>query len=134
MPQLAVHINETRYRNHYKHDCKYTIIPTKGHIDAIKRVIKYLKGTKSKGLLFSTSPTSKISAYIKFPVPTNKVVSMCDAKWGPQDQLTPKNHHHYKELPLFHTRSISGYLLWLGGQIHWVSKRQSITAQSSAES
>jgi hypothetical protein len=113
---------------------KYTIIPTKGHIDAVKRVIKYLKGTKSKGLLFSTSPTSKISAYVKFPIPTNKVVSMCDANWGPQDQSTPKDHHHYNELPLFQTRSVSGYLLWLGGPIHWVSNRQSITARSSAES
>ena len=69
---------------------KYTVIPTKGHIDAIKRVIKYLQGTKSKGILFTTTPASKISAYVKFPVPTNEVISMCDANWGPQDQSVPK--------------------------------------------
>ena len=113
---------------------KYTIIPTKGHIDAVKRVIKYLKGTKSKGILFTTSSSTKISAYVKFPVPTNKVVSMCDANWGPQDQSVPKTSSQLQQLPLFQTRSVSGYLLWLGGPLHWVSKRQSITARSSAES
>jgi hypothetical protein len=113
---------------------KYTIIPTKGHIDAIKRVIKYLKGTKSKGILFTTTSSAKISAYVKFPVPNNKVVSMCDANWGPQDQSVPKTSRQSQQLPLFHTRSVSGFLLWLGGPLHWVSKRQSITARSSAES
>jgi hypothetical protein len=59
---------------------------------------------------------------------------MCDANWGPQDQSVPKAHHQQKELHLFQTRSVSGFLLWLGGPLHWVSKRQSITARSSAES
>ena len=113
---------------------KYTIIPTKGHIDAIKRVIKYLQGTKSKGILFTTTPASKISAYVKFPIQNNQVVSMCDANWGPQDQSVPKVNQQQKQLPLFHSKSVSGYLLWLGGPLHWVSKRQSITARSSAES
>ena len=72
---------------------KYTVIPTKGHIDAVKRIIKYLKGTKSKGSLFSTAPTTKISAYVKFPIPTNEVVSLCDTNWGPQDQSTPKSSY-----------------------------------------
>jgi deoxyuridine 5'-triphosphate nucleotidohydrolase len=112
---------------------KYTVIPSKGHIDAVKRVIRYLKGTKTKGILFTTAPTTKISAYVKFPVPSNNIVSMCDSNWGPQDQSVPKQHTPPKELPLFHSRSVSGYLLWLGGPLHWISKRQSITARSSAE-
>jgi hypothetical protein len=113
---------------------KYTIVPTKGHIDAVKRVIRYLKGTKSKGILFTTASTTKISAYVKFPVPTNQVISMCDANWGPQDQSVPKTNKQAKQLPLFQSRSVSGFLLWLGGPLHWISKRQSITARSSAES
>ena len=112
---------------------KYTVIPTKGHIDAVKRVIRYLKGTKSKGILFTTAPTTKISAYVKFPIPTDQVVSMCDSNWGPQDQSIPKFPSQQKEIPLFHSRSVSGFLLWLGGPIHWISKRQTITARSSAE-
>ena len=101
---------------------KYTVIPTKGHINAVKRVIKYLKGTKSKGILFSTAPTTKISAYVKFPIPTNEVVSLCDENWGLQDQSTAKSTYAPKQLPLFQSRSISGYLLWLGGPLHWVLK------------
>jgi hypothetical protein len=112
---------------------KYTVIPSKGHIDAVKRVIRYLKGTKSKGILFTTAPTTKISAYVKFPIPTDKIISMCDSNWGPQDQSVPKTATQHTEIPLFHSRSVSGFLLWLGGPIHWTSKRQSITARSSAE-
>ena len=59
---------------------------------------------------------------------------MCDANWGPQDQSVPKQYQPQKQLPLFQSRSVSGYLLWLGGPLHWISKRQSITARSSAES
>ena len=99
----------------------------------VKRVIRYLKGTKSKGILFTTAPTTKISTYVKFPIPTNKIVSMCDSNWGPQDQSVPKHNSPPTEIPLFHSRSVSGFLLWLGGPIHWTSKRQSITARSSAE-
>ena len=66
-------------------------------------------------------------------MPTNNIVSMCDSNWGPQDQSVPKFSSPTKELPLFHSRSVSGYLLWLGGPLHWTSKRQSITARSSAE-
>ena len=111
---------------------KYTVIPSKGHIDAVKRVIQYLKGTKSKGIIFSTAPNTKISIYVKFPVPTNKVVSI-DSNWGPQDQSIPKDPSKITEVPLFHSHSVSGFLLWLGGPIHWISKRQSIIAWSSAE-
>ena len=59
---------------------------------------------------------------------------MCDANWGPQDQSVPKTNQQAKQLPLFQSRSVSGFLLWLGGPLHWISKRQSITARSSAES
>jgi hypothetical protein len=37
------------------------------------------------------------------------------------------------ELELFKSRSIAGFLIWLGGPLHWVSKRQPITARSSME-
>ena len=38
-----------------------------------------------------------------------------------------------RTLDLFKSRSLSGFLVWLGGPIHWSSKRQTITARSSAE-
>ena len=73
-----------------------------------------------------------MSSYVKFPIDAAKVTALCDANWGPQDQSKP-NSENPQELELFKSRSMSGYLLWLGGPIHWTSKRQSITARSSAE-
>ena len=57
---------------------------------------------------------------------------MCDANWGPQDASNSK-HKTPQQLELFKTRSLSGFLLWHQGPLHWVSKRQTITARSTAE-
>jgi hypothetical protein len=103
---------------------KYTSKPTTKHIDSVKRVIKYLKGTKSKGIMFSSTPNTQLSAFVKFPI-NNQITSMCDANWGPQDQSKPRNDEK-RRLDLFKSRSISGFLLWFGGPMHWISKRQTI--------
>ena len=52
--------------------------------------------------------------------------------WGPQDASKPSKTNQ-QELDLFKTQSISGYVIWLNGPIHWQSKRQTITAHSTAE-
>jgi deoxyuridine 5'-triphosphate nucleotidohydrolase len=111
---------------------KYSSNPSKGHIDQAKRVIKYLKGTKEKGILFTSKNRNKLESFVKFPIPPSEITSMTDANWGPQDQSKP-TPANIEELELFKSRSISGYLIWLGGPVHWLSKRQSITARSSAE-
>eukprot|EP00957_Ditylum_brightwellii_P140799 10725217-Ditylum_brightwellii.AAC.1 len=61
------------------------------------------------------------------------MTAMCDANWGPQDTIVPKKNTNIT-LKLFKTRLISVLALWHYGPIHWVSKRQSITARSSAGS
>ena len=62
------------------------------------------------------------------------MTAACDANWGPQDQSKP-NPSHPVELPIHAPRSISGYIIYLaGGPITWSSKRQTITARSTAES
>ena len=103
-----------------------------GHINHAKYVVKYLKGTASKGITFSTHNTQKLSAYVKFPI-TPTLTALSDANWGPQDASTPKANTSLPELDLFKSRSISGFLLWLHGPLHWQSKRQAITARSLAE-
>jgi hypothetical protein len=113
---------------------KYTAHPSKGHLAHAKYVIKYLKGTKSKGILFTTQPSTDIESFVKFPLPSSQITSLCDANWGPQDQSRPNPSKPLPEFDLFKSRSLSGYLIWLGGPIHWCSKRQKITARSSAES
>ena len=45
----------------------------------------------------------------------------------------PKPGRTYQDLDLFKSRSISGHIIVLHGPLHWSSKRQKITARSSAE-
>ena len=112
---------------------KYTSCPSKGHVDAAKRVVRYLKGTSSLGIAFHNSPQQHIESFVKFPVDPTKIIALTDANWGPQDQQTPKKNQPSKQIDLFKSRSLSGFIIWLGGPIHWVSKRQTVTARSSAE-
>ena len=111
---------------------KYVTTPSAGHITAAKRVLRYIKGTKHKGITFSTTGNSHLAAYIKFPLPPNPI-ALTDANWGPQDQSVPKPSDKPQELELFKTRSLSGFIVWGHGPIHWISKRQSLTVRSSAE-
>ncbi len=70
-----------------------------------------------------------LESFLHFPLPP-QVLSMSDANWGPQDASITKST---MELPLFASRSMSAYFIDLLGPIHWLSKRQSVTAGSSAE-
>jgi hypothetical protein len=110
---------------------QYTNTATSSHIDHVKRVIRYLKTTKSLGIAFHSDNNTTLQSYVKFPIPEG-ITAMCDANWGPQDQSKPRPNETRK-LELFKTRSLSGFLIYLGGPMHWVSKRQTITARSSAE-
>jgi hypothetical protein len=112
---------------------KYSNNASKGHIEQAKRVIKYLKGTKSMGISFTSYDRHDLSSFVKFPIDSSTITCLTDANWGPQDQSKPHPTQN-EEIDLFKSRSISGYLIWLGGPLHWVSKRQTITARSSAES
>ena len=104
---------------------------TPSHIKAAKHVLRYLNGSRDHGIAFSTKTTTDISSYVKFPVDPTKFMSQCDANWGPQDQSKPTIAD--PPLELFKSRSMSGFLIWFGGPLHWQSKRQTITARSSCE-
>lgn len=109
---------------------QYTHKASKGHLDAVKRVIRYLKGTKNLGIAFHSNKNNSIESFVKFPVDPNATTPFTDANWGPQDQSNTSTH---SELELFKSRSISGYIIWTNGPLHWMSKRQTVTARSSAE-
>ena len=51
---------------------------------------------------------------------------------GGQDQSIPDPNKPQELLP-FVTRSMSGFIIIQNGPIHWVSKRQKVTARSSTE-
>jgi hypothetical protein len=72
---------------------------TKAHINQLKRVICYLKGTKILGIQFTTSKQlSKIKSQGKFPI--EEVTSMFDTNWGLQDQ-SQSLQNESRQLDLF---------------------------------
>ena len=104
-----------------------------GHIDATKYAIRYLKGTADKGIQFSSKQNAAIESFVQFPVDPSTITPLSDSNWGPQDASPPNPNDPPVLLDLFKSRSVAGFLIWLGGPLHWKSKRQSFTARSSAE-
>lgn len=84
----------------YMHD------PRSGHLNAVNRILRYLKGCPGKGILFSDHGHLGIEGYT-------------DADWaGCLDDR----------------RSTSGYCMFVGGNlVSWRSKKQSVVARSTAE-
>jgi len=80
-------------------------------------------------LIFNTSRSVQLESFLHFPI-GSKLLSMADADWGPQDASLGNKA---MELPLFVSRSMSAYYVDLLGPLHWISKRQQVTACSSAE-
>jgi transposase InsO family protein len=86
--------------------------PTEEHWKAVKRVLRYLRGTPHYGLTYrgetsrSQSPTLTLSGY-------------CDSDWA-EDEID--------------RRSITGYAFLLSGApISWASRKQSTVSHSSTE-
>ena len=73
-----------------------------------------------------------MSIYLKFLIDLSKLLLLCDANCGGQDQSVPDPNHKLEMLP-FVNCSMSGFIMMQNGHIHRVSKQQKITAQSSAE-
>ena len=80
--------------------------PHTSHLDAVYRILRYLKSAPGKGILFSNHGHLRLEAFT-------------DADWaGSVDDR----------------RSTSGYCTLLGGNlVTWRSKKQSVVARSSAE-
>ncbi|KAJ9551616.1 hypothetical protein OSB04_015661 [Centaurea solstitialis] len=86
--------------------CLFMHAPWTSHFNALKRVLRYLKGTLDHGLhLYPSAPT--------------RLVSYTDADWGGCPDTR---------------RSTSGYCVFLGDNlISWSAKRQATLSRSSAE-
>ena len=102
------------YLSHTRPDIAYAVsvvsqfmhCPSKEHMDAVYRVLRYLKSSPGKGLFFGRNNDYKISGYT-------------DADWA-GDQTDRK--------------STSGYFMFVGKNlVTWRSKKQKVVARSSAE-
>jgi len=80
--------------------------PKKPHLDAVKHILKYVKGTINFGIIYKKTKDYQVMGY-------------CDADYA-EDSGT--------------RRSTTGYFFSLGsGAISWCSKRQPIVALSSTK-
>ncbi|XP_021846221.1 uncharacterized mitochondrial protein AtMg00810-like [Spinacia oleracea] len=85
---------------------KFMHAPTSIHLQAAKRVLRYLSGAPGQGLLLASKSSAHLTAF-------------CDSDWA-RCQTT--------------RRSTSGFCILLGeSPIPWKSKRRSVVSRSSAE-
>ena len=81
--------------------------PSESHMDAVVRILKYLKSSPGRGMMFS-----KHNDFLK-------VCGFTDANWA--GSITDR-------------RFTSGYFTFVGGNlVTWKSKKHKVVAQSSAE-
>jgi hypothetical protein len=116
--------------------------PSPGHIEAVKRVGKYILPTMDLGLQFSSRPNSSLESYIHFPLsdddPNNSSLpptlnSFCDANWGPQDASKP-SPTNTRAVSIKESRSICGHLFFMGGcPILWKTHKEARISRSSCK-
>lgn len=102
------------YLSHTRPDLAYAVgvvsqfmhSPRESHMEAVYRILRYLKSAPGRGILFSKHDHLQVEAYT-------------DADWA--GSVTDR-------------RSTSGYCTFVGGNlVTWRSKKQSVVARSSAE-
>ena len=102
------------YLSHTRLDIAYTVsvvnqfmhVPSKEHMKAVYRILRYLKGSSRRGLLLIKNSISNIKGYT-------------DSDWA-GDQKTRK--------------STSGYFMFVEGNlVTWKSKKHKVIARSSVE-
>ncbi|KAG8489617.1 hypothetical protein CXB51_017591 [Gossypium anomalum] len=86
--------------------CQFMHAPTTEHLTALKRILRYLRGTIDYGLIFR--PSDRLS-----------LVGYADANWG---------------LDFDDCRSTTGYCIFFGHTpVSWSSKKQQVVSRSTAE-
>ncbi|XP_021724278.1 uncharacterized protein LOC110691630 [Chenopodium quinoa] len=85
---------------------KFMHSPTSTHLQAVKRLLRYLAGTRTQGIILASSSVAHLTAF-------------CDSDWASC---------------LNSRRSTTGYCILLSkSPISWKAKKQSVVAKSSAE-
>ena len=83
--------------------------------------------------MFTMQQSNDFSVFFNSPLTHKKLCALTDDNWGPQDASYTNPYSPHKHLDIFKSRSVLGYIIWLNGPLHWISKRQYITTQRSNE-
>jgi hypothetical protein len=117
--------------------CAHLQRPSSGHMTAAKHILRYLKGSSSRGIRFtSKGHHGKLTGYYDYPIASNdKTSSYCDANWGPQDASQPNDSNKDDLVTIDECRSLSGVIIVrMGGAVAWKSNREKKVSRSSCES
>jgi hypothetical protein len=98
--------------------CQFMHAPTDNHWSTVKRILRYLKGTISHGLLIQQNSSQVLHAYADSTF--NNLSAFSDADWAgdPDDR-----------------RSTGGYAIYLGSNlVSWATRKQKTVSRSSTES
>ena len=105
----------------------YTANPSLQHTTALKRILRYLAGTKDYGITYRKSPDSEGNAFHGYS----------DAMYQKSPNNESNTFHGYSDAAYANTddyKSTSGYVFLAGGgAITWRSKKQTTIALSSTE-
>ena len=105
------------------HLARHAVTPGAAHVTALKRVVQYLKGTRTKGLVYGGHGTdTQLQFYEAGAHPSDLgysgLTSYADADYAAN----------------YTRRSTSGYVLYMAGApVSWRSTLQKVVAQSTAE-
>ena len=97
------------------HQCaRFTHAPRKSHVVGIKRILRYLQGTKDKGLILNPSETLQVDCYVDADFA---------GLWNVEQDQDP-----------LCVKSRTGYIIcFMGCPLTWVSKLQTQIALSTME-
>ena len=97
------------------HQCaRFSFCPKRSHEEAVKRIVRYLKGTKDKGLFFTPSGKFEVDCYVDADFA---------GLWRYEDDQNPVS-----------VKSRTGYMLVFAGcPLLWASKLQTEIALSTTE-
>ena len=93
---------------------RYSFCPRHSHEEALKRIGRYLKGTRDKGIIMKKSKSLKLDLYVDADFA---------GQWSYENDMDPTS-----------VKSRSGWLVTIGGSpIAWVSRLQSEISLSTME-
>ena len=98
---------------------KYTNYPRMVHWKALKGILRYLKGTKEKGLIYGVNQNQNKVAYSYVGTPKPAVITCVDANWA-------------RDVDDRKSTSAFVFLFW-GCVVSWYCRKQSVVALSTAE-